>query len=121
MDKEEQLLKKRIMELAALCYQRDIPSYTDFLNLNEQTVFHSLERSLPPVRFLMTGGYEPAERKIVCFLPSYEEDTTNLPISILKVEPVHARFVEELTHRDYLGGPDESGNRAGHGGGHCDQ
>lgn len=103
MDKEEQLLKKRIMELAALCYQRDIPSYTDFLNLNEQTVFHSIERSLPPVRYLITGGYEPAERKIVCFLPSYEEDATNLPISILKVEPVNARFAEGLTHRDYLG------------------
>ena len=103
MDKEEQLLKKRIMELAALCYQRDIPSYTDFLNLNEQTVFHSIERSLPPVRYLITGGYEPAERKIVCFLPSYEEDATNLPISILKVEPVNARFADGLTHRDYLG------------------
>ena len=103
MDKEEQLLKKRIMELAALCYQRDIPSYTDFLNLNEQTVFHSIEQSMPPVRYLITGGYEPAERKIVCFLPSYEEDATNLPISILKVEPVNARFAEGLTHRDYLG------------------
>ncbi len=66
-DKDEQLLKKRISELAALCYQRDIRSYTDFLTLNEQTIFHSMKRTLPPVTWLMGGGYETAERKIVCF------------------------------------------------------
>ena len=103
MNREEQLLKKRILDLANLCCRRDIPSYTDFLNLNEQTVFHSLERSLPPVRFMLTGGYEPAERKIVCFLPSYEEETMEPPIRILEVKPVSPRFAEALTHRDYLG------------------
>ena len=103
MNREEQLLKKRILDLADLCCRRDIPSYTDFLNLNEQTVFHSLERSLPPVRFMLTGGYEPAERKIVCFLPSYEEETMEPPISILEVKPVSPRFAEALTHRAYLG------------------
>lgn len=103
MNREEQLLKKRMLDLANLCCRRDIPSYTDFLNLNEQTVFHSLEQSLPPVRFMLTGGYEPAERKIVCFLPSYEEETMEPPISILEVKPVSPRFAEALTHRDYLG------------------
>lgn len=103
MNREEQLLKKRILDLANLCCQRDIPSYTDFLNLNEQTVFHSLERNLPPVRFMLTGGYEPSERKIVCFLPSYEEETMEPPISILEVKPLNTRFAETLTHRDYLG------------------
>ena len=83
-DKDEQLLKKRISELAALCYQRDIRSYTDFLTLNEQTIFHSMKRTLPPVTWLMGGGYETAERKIVCFLPSYEDETADLPISILE-------------------------------------
>lgn len=103
MDKEEQLLKKRMRELAEVCYRRDIPSYTDFLNLNEQTVFHSLERELPPVRYVLTGGYDTAERRIVCFLPSYEEEAVAPPISILKAEPVSRRFAESLTHRDYLG------------------
>ncbi|MFQ8841079.1 MAG: hypothetical protein ACLR8P_09340 [Clostridium fessum] len=44
-EKEEQLLKKRMIELAGLCYQRDIQTSTGFLSLNEQTIFHSIEKS----------------------------------------------------------------------------
>lgn len=104
-DKEELLLKKRILELATLCWQRDVPSHTEFLTLNEQTIFHSIRRELPSARFILAGGYDTAERKIVCFLPSYEEEieTAVLPISIIKAGPVSPRFAQPLTHRDYLG------------------
>ena len=68
LEKEEQLLRKRISELAAVCYQRDIRTNTGFLNLNEQAIFHSMERSLPPVPTVLYGGFDTAERKIVCFL-----------------------------------------------------
>lgn len=103
MDKEELLFRKRIPELARLAYERDIPVHTDFLNLNEQTIFLSLAPSLPPVRYQLTGGYGMAERKVVCFLPSYEETCWNLPFVCLKARPVNERFAEDLTHRDYLG------------------
>ena len=63
-EKEEQLLKKRMIELAGLCYQRDIQTSTGFLSLNEQTIFHSIEKTLPPVRTCLTGGFEGAERKL---------------------------------------------------------
>lgn len=69
-EKEEQLLKKRMIELAGLCYQRDIQTSTGFLSLNEQTIFHSIEKTLPPVRTCLTGGFEGAERKLLCFLAS---------------------------------------------------
>ena len=65
-EKEEQLLKKRMIELAGLCYQRDIQTSTGFLSLNEQTIFHSIEKTLPPVRTCLTGGFEGAERKLLC-------------------------------------------------------
>lgn len=96
-------MKKRISELAGHCYQRDIRTYTDFLTLNEQTIFHSMKRTLPPVAWLMAGGYEAAERKVVCFLPSYEDKTADLPISILEAFPASPRFARTLSHRDYLG------------------
>ena len=79
MEKEEQLLRKRILELAELSYQRDIPTHTDFLNLNEQTIFHSLARSMADVRQYLYGGYELAERKVVCFLPSYMDENNFVP------------------------------------------
>lgn len=102
-DKEEPLLKKRILELAESCYRRDIRSNTGFLTLNEQTIFHSIKQTLPPVTAVLNGGYELAERKIVCFLPSYEDETAVLPICLLKAEPVNSKFSETLTHRDFLG------------------
>ena len=102
-EKEEQLLKKRMIELAGLCYQRDIQTSTGFLSLNEQTIFHSIEKTLPPVRTCLTGGFEGAERKLLCFLASYDEEEFGLPIAVLEVIPANLRYSEALTHRDYLG------------------
>lgn len=102
-EKEEQLFKKRFFELAGLCYQRDIQTSTGFLSLNEQNLFHLIEKSLPPVRIGINGGFEEAERKIVCFFASYDDENIDLPITLLEVVPSNIRYSEELTHRDYLG------------------
>ena len=99
MEKEEQLFKKRIQELAVLAYERDIPVHTDFLTLNEQAVFQSVSATLPPVKVVFAGGSPMSERKVLCFLPSYMD----LPFSCLRIQPVSPRFAEALTHRDYLG------------------
>ena len=103
MEKEEQLFRKRMIDLAGACYKRDIPVSSDFLNLSEQTIFQSISGTLPPVRFVLSGGFESSERKVVCFLPSYEEETSELPFECLRISPVNRKFAEELTHRDYLG------------------
>ena len=103
MEKEEQLFRKRIQELAETCFRRDVPTNTDFLNLSEQTVFHSISGMLPPVRFVLSGGFESSERKLICFLPSYEEELLDPPYDCLKIAPLNRKFAEELSHRDYLG------------------
>lgn len=103
MEKEEQLLRKRIQELAETCFKRDIPTNTDFLNLSEQTIFQNVSGILPSVRYILSGGFESSERKVVCFLPSYEEELMIPPFDCLKISPVNRKFAEELTHRDYLG------------------
>ena len=89
MEKEELLFRKRIQELSRLSYERDIPVHTDFLNLNEQTIFFSLISSLSPAKYQLAGGYEMAERKVVCFLPSYEEEQTEYPFVCLSAKPVN--------------------------------
>ncbi len=103
MEKEEALFRKRIQELSRICFQRDIPVHTDFLNLYEQTIFFSLLSSLPSVKYELAGGYRMAERKVVCFLPSYEEKLCEYPFTCLIARPVNPRFAENLSHRDYLG------------------
>ena len=111
MKTEEQLLKKRLMELAGQCDQRGIPVFSHFLNLSEQTVFHGLRPEFPPVMARLEGGYEMAERKIVCFLPVLGNDMeessdlslTALPVTAVWVRPRSPKFSVDCSHRDYLG------------------
>ena len=69
MNKEEELLSKRIQELARLADVKYCPTYTDFLNLNEQNI---LQQTLPKLAYVQVacfGGYEGAERQIAAFVP----------------------------------------------------
>ena len=104
MEKEEQLFRKRIQELAENAYSRDIPLHTDFLTLAEQTVFQNMSATLPPVKFVLSGGFPMSERKVLCFLASYEEELYAPPFVCLKIVPANRRFAEELTHRETISG-----------------
>ena len=63
MEKDEFFLK-RIRELANLSWQRDIVTFSDFLNLNEQNMVSSLKHQFPQIVMETSGGYENAERQI---------------------------------------------------------
>lgn len=102
MNSEEMLLSKRLIELANLAYQRNVPFFSDFLNLNEQDVFQQSVHNMPPISYCLMGGYNLAERKIAAFLP-YEVEKDQIPMKLLEIRPINAKFSEELTHRDYLG------------------
>ena len=62
-----------------------------------------MSATLPPVKFVLSGGFPMYERKVLCFLASYEEELYAPPFVCLKIVPANRRFAEELTHRDYLG------------------
>lgn len=113
-EKEENLLKNRFMELACVAERRGIPFYTDFLNLNEQSILYSMEKQLKFVTIHGFGGYELAERKIYGFLgrDSYyaysfeaeeEQEVLPFPLSVIKITVKNEKFSDKLTHRDYLG------------------
>ena len=102
MEKDDFFLK-RIRELANLSYQRDIVTFSDFLNLNEQNMVSSLKRQFPQIVMEIFGGYENAERQMVAFHPDALAFTWEYPIDCLKIEPKAIKFSESLTHRDYLG------------------
>ena len=89
--------------MANLSYQRDIVTFSDFLNLNEQNMVSSLKRQFPQIVMEIFGGYENAERQMVAFHPDALAFTWEYPIDCLKIEPKAIKFSESLTHRDYLG------------------
>lgn len=114
LNKEGQLFGKHIAELARSAYHKDLRIYTDFLNLNEISIFHAMITELPDIGYSLWGGIASAERKRVCFhgdlTPGKNEilnetliQTSLYPIICIKIQPANRKFAEDLSHRDYLG------------------
>lgn len=103
MNKEEQLLQKRLVELSDLAFTRGIVTFSDFLNLNELNILHTTPKHMFPAHYETYGGYDLSERQMVAFLPDALYYEYTYPLSVIEVAPVSRKFAEELTHRDYLG------------------
>lgn len=103
MNKDELFLTNRIKELARISYDRNIYTYSDFLNINELSIFNQIKNTLPPVNIDVTGGNNYAERKILVFSPQEIYYTEHIPISVLHIAPINSKFSDTLSHRDYLG------------------
>lgn len=83
--------------------RRNIPAATGFLSPREQEMAKYLFGAAPGLCFF--GGYEEAERRMLCYLPDYlEESSLNLADS--PVVCLRATFYDgdSPSHRDFLGG-----------------
>lgn len=92
---EKKIAEKRFEELYDRAVTRKTPQFTQFLNLEEQSV---LKSTYLPCRCF--GGYRLAERVVAGFGECEESD---FPIDCLLVSPVQKKFADTLTHRDFLG------------------
>ena len=101
MADEENMLKKRFIELAERAFSKNIYTFTEFLSPAEQSVLKSCVHGIP---YNFDGGFENSEKAIAVFgseeLCGYEESA---PISFIKIEPCSMKFSGELAHRDFLG------------------
>lgn len=103
IQKDEQLLAKRLVELSSIAYHRGIVTYSDFLNLNELNILHSIPKTDLSTRYETFGGYDLSERQMVAFIPDALYCEINYPMIPIRLSPLYAKYAEELTHRDYLG------------------
>ena len=103
MQKEELLLQKRLVELSKNAYQRGIVTFSDFLNLNELNILHTIPKDELHTTYVTFGGYDYSERQMVAFLPDALCYDYEYPISVIKVSPLQKKFSDKLSHRDYLG------------------
>lgn len=103
MSKEEKLLARRFCELSRTAFYRGIVTYSDFLDLNELNILHSLPRTDLAARYETFGGYGLSERQMAAFVPDALYCDADFPIAAMKISPLHEKYAEELTHRDYLG------------------
>jgi len=102
----DKILIHRLIDLSKQAYNRNINTYSNFLNLHEQDLLHSIPKTSLYTPYTLVGGYDQAERRIAVF---YDADTyatpsrETLPISILRIQPLQVKFMDELSHSDYLG------------------
>lgn len=90
--------EKRFLELADRAEQRFYTTFSDFLNMEEESVLSALHFNIDCHLF---GGYDGAERCVAAF--GYNCEDADFPISIIKAEPVSPKFADKLSHRDFLG------------------
>jgi RNA-binding protein YlmH len=116
---ENELIKRRIKELAERASRAGYATHTVFLSTAEQNLLHDLanERIVDPtqkrigdVSFFLFGGYDEAERKVIFFIPFYQDAEEEIgkekegkTLACLHFKAKDSRYAEELTHRDYLG------------------
>ncbi len=100
MADETQILKNRFKELHNRALNRGTYFYSDFLNMHEQTLLFEEVK----FGYTLCGGYDGAERKIACFGDENDFGYPSAPpIDIILIEPLSAKFSDDLTHRDFLG------------------
>ena len=101
MADEENMLKKRFIELAERSYSKNIYTFTEFLSPAEQSVLKFCVKGVP---YHFEGGYENFEKAVAVFgseeICGYIEPA---PISYIKIEPCSMKFSGDLAHRDFLG------------------
>lgn len=88
--------EKRFNELYNRAYTRSYKVFSEFLNLEEQSILANAY--LPYTAY---GGYDMAERIIAAFGDNIEK--SDFPIKCLIIAPVMQKFADKLTHRDFLG------------------
>lgn len=100
-DEQKRLAISKIIDTVNLASRHYEAKFTHFL---DPAVIYFAEHSMyidPGVKISFWGGYEGAERRIMCAAPEWEQtELTDFPLSCIK--SVSSGF-NELTHRDYLG------------------
>ena len=93
----EKLLLSRFSDLERGTERGHKPCFSRFLDPKEQRIF--AERYRPKCPYMLWGGYDDAERKMVGFFPDYLEPAgAEFPLV-----PLRLAASEELGHRDILG------------------
>lgn len=96
-------MRNRLEELADTAYQRDIVTFSDFLDLQEQHIIHSINWREHGTNLVLSGGYDTAERQMAAFLPEALVFEWTFPFVCIEILPQSLKFAEPLNHRDFLG------------------
>ena len=99
---QERVLLAHVLDQCERSRKRNAPAHTDFLSPSEARAAEDLlHAAAVHGGYVFFGGYERAERRMLCFLPDWQDE----PDAEDCVAALRARWRadEALTHRDLLG------------------
>jgi len=97
LDARHSVMFAHIFDIAVKSDRYGSGVYGDFLSENSISELLSRKDFLPSEPILF-GGFDDAERKMVAFVPDYEEPS--FPICAVKIS---SPMISSLSHRDFLG------------------
>lgn len=101
-DGDERILLAHVLDKYEQCAQRNIPAATEFLSPAEQRAARELLHAAAiHDGYAFCGGYDRAERKMLIFLPDWQEETDE-DAYMAALRCIY-RKEDALTHRDFLG------------------
>ena len=99
---EERTLLAHVLDRCEISRARNVPAHTDFLSPAE---LRSAEELLHAARihdgWRALGGYDRAERRMLCFLPDWQEEPDEA--ELMAALRVRWHETEDVGHRDLLG------------------
>lgn len=101
-DAQERVLLAHVLDQCERSRKRNVPAYTDFLSPSEARAAEDLLHAAAiHGGYAFFGGYERAERRMLCFLTDWQDgpDAEDCAAALR----VRWRADEALTHRDLLG------------------
>lgn len=100
----EDILRKRIEEMAEKSYRNNQYMFTNFLSPAEYDVCVTVLQGHKYIKYDSFGGTDVSERVMIRF--GSEEDlgyVEEFPFVCIVIEPNLAKFADDLNHRDFLG------------------
>ena len=97
LDSRHTIMFAHIFDMAMQSDKYSCGVYGDFLSENSLAEL-SARTAFLPLQPVLFGGFDDAERKMVAFIPEYEEAA--FPICALKLSSPR---IKNLSHRDFLG------------------
>jgi len=104
---EEKLILAKLNDKIRLCKTRNRIVNTEFLNMHQQLVINKELERIKEKNYIITGGYEDAESKVLIIYPEkltekIVQQNINSIIKAIKVELPNEQK-GKYEHRDYLG------------------
>lgn len=105
---EDKLLIAKMLDQIVLCNKRNKIQNTDFLDERQQILLEKVLHRLEIENYVIYGGFEKAERKVVLFYPEkwneeIVEKNYNKVMQVIEIL-LPNDLKGKYTHRDYLGG-----------------